>query len=309
MAISSATRREAIGLIGTFVSMAGCSPKNPSTRDDSEKNMPYEFKAVVDSLEPWRKQHLRKAYRPVTQNNKSTGGISQFGGVPLLGPANDWPSCGRCSRSLSLLLQLDLESLPASSNRLDSGILQVFYCTRIEFDAQQYCDDYQAFSTCHHLRVIAEPQLPPPRGSIPAHAFPAVEIVDWEQFDDLPDGMEHEQLGLRYDYTFNPCLTTTDVHWDIGNVHHTGIVCTNDEDGNLAGEIASAAPKDKLLGWPAWIQDVEYPSCPRCGRVMEYFFQIDSEDHVPHMFGDLGCGHVSYCPDHPDVLAFEWACS
>ena len=41
---------------------------------------------------------------------------------------------------------------------------------------------------------------------------------------------------------------------------------------------------------------------------MALVFQVDSEDHVPFMFGDTGCGHVTQCPDHKDVVAFGWAC-
>jgi hypothetical protein len=42
---------------------------------------------------------------------------------------------------------------------------------------------------------------------------------------------------------------------------------------------------------------------------MRYVFQVESDGGVDHMFGDLGCGHVSQCPSHADVLAFTWACS
>jgi hypothetical protein len=42
---------------------------------------------------------------------------------------------------------------------------------------------------------------------------------------------------------------------------------------------------------------------------MELLFQLDSEDHVPFMFGDAGCGHLTRCPEHPDVVTFGWACS
>ncbi len=177
------------------------------------------------------------------------------------------------------------------------------------FDTGQFCDDFEAFSPCHHLRVIANSQLSPHAEAIPDHIFPAADIVGWEKFADHPSGVEHDRLGLRYDYDFKPGVTKTDVQWEEGSVQFTGLMCTNDADGDLASAIASAAPKDKLLGWPMWVQGVEYPACPQCKREMKYFFQLDSEDNVPHMFGDVGCGHISYCPDHPDMLAFTWACS
>jgi hypothetical protein len=37
-------------------------------------------------------------------------------------------------------------------------------------------------------------------------------------------------------------------------------------------------------------------------------FQVVLEDNVPSMFGDVGCGHVTQCPEHMEVVAFGWAC-
>jgi uncharacterized protein YwqG len=66
---------------------------------------------------------------------------------------------------------------------------------------------------------------------------------------------------------------------------------------------------EKLLGWPAWVQGVEYPKCRICGREMALVFQVDSEHNLPYMFGDAGVGHVTQCPEHHAELAFGWACS
>jgi hypothetical protein len=68
-------------------------------------------------------------------------------------------------------------------------------------------------------------------------------------------------------------------------------------------------PGDKLGGWPRWIQFPERPSCALCGAAMDCLFQVDSEDNVPYMFGDMGCGHITQCPTHRDVVTFGWACS
>jgi hypothetical protein len=66
---------------------------------------------------------------------------------------------------------------------------------------------------------------------------------------------------------------------------------------------------EKLGGWPAWIQGVECPTCRRCGSTMQYVLQIDSQRNIPILFGDVGTGHVSQCPNDPEELAFAWACS
>jgi hypothetical protein len=42
---------------------------------------------------------------------------------------------------------------------------------------------------------------------------------------------------------------------------------------------------------------------------MTYLFQLDSRDQLPYSFGDMGCGHIFRCANHPDLLAFTWECS
>jgi uncharacterized protein YwqG len=79
-------------------------------------------------------------------------------------------------------------------------------------------------------------------------------------------------------------------------------------DETLAETVAISEPGDKLAGWPAWVQHTEYPACPRCGEQMILVFQADSEDNIPYMFGDVGCGHITQCPQRKDVMAFGWAC-
>jgi hypothetical protein len=41
---------------------------------------------------------------------------------------------------------------------------------------------------------------------------------------------------------------------------------------------------------------------------MQVIFQLDSEQNLPHGWGDMGVGHLSLCQQHPDTLAFGWAC-
>ena len=88
----------------------------------------------------------------------------------------------------------------------------------------------------------------------------------------------------------------------------TGWIGDVDQD-KLHEQIFNPHNRDKLGGWPHWIQGVEYPDCPQCNTRMQLVFQIDSNDNVPHMFGDVGCGHITQCPTHKDVVTFGWACS
>jgi Domain of unknown function (DUF1963) len=132
--------------------------------------------------------------------------------------------------------------------------------------------------------------------------WPAKRIVGWDRFDDLPTPCEHDQLGLTYTYDFDARtlrFECPELDFDL----------TNRMSECPVEEIAMSESGDKLGGWPAWVQDVEYPQCPQCGRQMIHVFQLDSEDNIPFMFGDCGCAHVTQCPEHKDVVAFGWACS
>lgn len=60
---------------------------------------------------------------------------------------------------------------------------------------------------------------------------------------------------------------------------------------------------------PLWVQGIEYPNCPVCNQKMRLVFQLDSEDNLPFMFGDVGCGHITQCKTHKTQVAFGWACS
>jgi hypothetical protein len=215
---------------------------------------------------------------------------------------------------MPLFLQLDLASLPESCPFRGHGLLQLFYCVSdLPPSVPCECDlqAWQPLSPGKLARAIepgagdfAEPTLP--IGSTP---FPSRIIVGWERFDDYPSAAEHERFGIEYDYDFSqPGQTFTSVDWREGGVHFERLREPKGGTG-VAELISNAADRDKLAGWPMWVQGVEYPDCPRCGEPMTYIFQIDSNDHLPYMFGDVGCGHLTRCERHPDVLGFGWACS
>lgn len=256
---------------------------------------------IIRSLEPWLAQHRRPAWKPVVQEGDGPAGASKFAGTPWIGPGAPWPDCGECGRPLPLFLQLDLAQLPKElGNPFGTGLLQLFYCTRDDCQGnggwEPFADDLS------RVRVV-HPAGPGTAVNAPddVDAYPPKQIVDWKRLVDLPQPAEHDELGLRYTYDFDAGTTRLEcpeLKLDFKNVR----------DDGLAESIATSEVGDKLGGWPHWIQGVEYPSCPKCGKRMIHLFQVDSEDNLPFMWGDVGCGHVTQCPDHKDVVAFGWAC-
>jgi uncharacterized protein YwqG len=250
---------------------------------------------VKQTFAAWRAKHARPAWRPVCVEGGTS--LARFGGSALLG-RESWPSCAGCRIPMQLLLQLPLASLPPNVVRGD-GTLQLFYCSRDD----GRCETWAPFSGAQLVRVVREPliDVASPLGS---EALRMRSVVSWNEFADYPHVEEHERLGLLYEHDFDRKLvraTCAELGIDI-----------SDLDQDVAELISDAEAGDKLGGWPFWIQQAEYPSCPLCARQMAFVFQIDSGDIVyppDRMFGDGGIGHITQCPDHPEVLAFGWACT
>jgi hypothetical protein len=264
--------------------------------------MSSSLEEVLLALAPWTSKHRRMAWRPVISDLPSQGSArSQFGGLPLLPRDEPWPRCPNCGDPLTLFLQLDLASLPPQSIVAPGrGLLQMFYCTNAERECDVQLEGWEPFSKCHVLRIVEGTTTPTSARHV--RVFPQRSISDWSGFDDLPHPEDHKQLGLVYEYDF-PKKQVHVLCAEIGvSIRNLGI------DDGVAEAIGPCASGDKLGGWPAWVQGAEYPTCPECGALMALVFQVDSEDHVPFMFGDVGCGHITQCPRHPHVLAFGWAC-
>lgn len=222
--------------------------------------------------------YRRPCWDPKVESGDGEVQTSKFSGTAALPEGEDWPVCPNCAEPMQLFLQLNAADLPEGFTApWGEGLLQFFYCTTSKPLCEIDCEAYAPFARSTLLRVIPQPaafsEAQPPSG-----AFPAKRIVGWEPLDDLPDWEELRDFGF------------------------------SEEEAEEISNRGYARSGDKLSGWPHWIQGVEYPQCPECGSSMKMLFQIDSEDNLPYMFGDAGCGHITYCEKHPRVLAFAWAC-
>jgi uncharacterized protein YwqG len=203
---------------------------------------------------------------------------------------------------MQFFLQINLDKLPSELNgKFGSGLLQFFYCTR---DDCQGMGGWSPFENEMSMVRVLKPEGEASYEHIDPQVlqFPAKKIVSWQQFNDFPHPEEHGDLGLQYTYDFKANkvkVICNELNFDSGWLF----------DPELAENISLSKNGDKLSGWPYWIQGAEYPSCPKCSKRMELLFQVDSEDNVPFMWGDCGCGHITQCPEHKDVVGFGWACS
>ncbi len=236
-----------------------------------------------EDLKPILESHKRLAWFPIIVEKQSNPTSSKFSGIPALSKDETWPCCSNCNEPMQLFLQLNSQDLPKSEKRVfGEGMLQVFYCTNWDKECEESCEAYFPFSKSTLVRVvdykneiIASPEKNPVKNT-----FSEKQIIGWKSKEDYPNWEELENMG---------------------------VILTN-EQCDLLCDLEYPLPKDKLLGWPCWVQGVEYPDCPECGKPMKHIFQIDSEDNLPYMFGDMGCSHITQCESHKDKLAIAWAC-
>jgi hypothetical protein len=212
----------------------------------------------------------RPTWTPIVADEDGAVTTSKFGGTPCFAETETWPRCGCCGDRLQLALQLNAADLPSEVGELFAGVLQVFFCTT------ESCVPSEPFTPATVVRLTAATTAPRYEAPPFEHAFLGRRIVGWQSHDDYPHYEELEVLGVRL------------------------------ADGpEFGGELLLPVLEDKLLGWPAWVQNVDYLKCPRCAGQMRVLLQIASEQNVPFMFGDGGTAWVSQCPIHTDELAFH----
>lgn len=235
---------------------------------------PPELTDVVSKLGTLK----RRAYVPITEARDSDLSGSKMSGHPQVTVRHPWPVCPNCERKMQLFWQQDLADHELSHGYpVTDGLLQFFYCVSGEPLCEDDCESYAPFSKATHFRVV--PLEGGESEELPEGHFPARRIVGWKVVDDYPGWEELGDAGMT--------LSDTEANVLFDKYPLTG---------------------EKIGGWPYWVQGVEYPNCKECSAKMEFLLQVDSEGNLPYMFGDVGCGHVTYCKEHPDVMSFHWAC-
>lgn len=238
------------------------------------------FKVMSNTIPSAAIPYKRNAWKPITEESDGSILASKFSGIPYLMKDEKYPRCQNCDKPMQLFIQLNLDELPTALRKdIGNGLLQMFYCTSEEPLCEVDCEAFFPFAKSVLLRIIQPEVETVSSRMLPENLFPPKLIIGWDEIEDYPNPEEGESLDIELE----------DDEWDV----------MTEEFPHIG---------DKLGGYPAWVQGVEYPDCPLCGETMQLLFQIDSEDNLPYMFGDVGCGHITQCKDHKEQLAFGWAC-
>jgi len=227
----------------------------------------------------------RPVWLPLTEFGEKSTSESKFAGKPWLHADENWPRCQNCLQPMQLMLQLNCADLPAEMQaQAGRGLIQLFYCVNTDPFCAIDCEAWYPFAKSVLARRV-ETDGAGSEFNLPDNAFPAKRIIGWEAGpEEYPSPEEAMDLLAEHDEALS------------------------EGEHDLLLEEMSPAAGEKLGGWPAWAQGVEYPRCPDCKEPMQVIFQLDSEQNLPHGWGDMGVGHLSLCQQHPDTLAFGWAC-
>lgn len=234
---------------------------------------------VEFSIELERLAHLRRtAFVPHTEEGDGATTASKFGGRPWLSANEPWPSLD--GEPMQLMLQLDLAQLPAPGLEPRRGLLQIFYAYTL---SAEY-DDWAPWTPTKLVRIV-EPVGEESREPCPlARRWPAKRVVDFTLHRELPsmEDLEESLTALEPDR------------------REAFVEYLFDAEAPLTG--------DKIGGWPHWIQSRQLVRCPETPTRCEFVLQIDTEDHLPVMFGDSGIAFVWRCPKHPEHMTMSWQC-
>lgn len=234
------------------------------------------FSNAIKVLAPFK----RTAYLPVTKlAGARQSSDSKFGGLPYLRHPEDWPICPNCHQPMPLLLQLNQATLPVEP---EESLIQLFYCLDgiCEYDLKAQAP----FSKASVCRIIETNGLSTPYLGRLDNTLNENTITGWITHDDYPDVLDYQQLGIDLDISYESDLYQL-------MVSRNELITSN---------------ADKLMGWPYWLEKVDYVCDRVTGRRMDLLFQIATTHNISLEFGVLGVAHLNQSSDNENEMSFSW---
>ena len=246
-------------------------------------DIPDEEEPLRRRAEAFLKRHMRTGYVPSVEDGEGALLDSRFGGRPALSHDESSPRCGHCEKPLTLIAQLNHETLPESARKLlPPALIQLFWCDSI----CQAEGGWDPFSPSHLARAIEVPRPPrlPRADEMPEPIYGAKHITGWTPVETYPGSDELSEL-----------------------------VGADEELEEFVFELRDSVPDrygsrpgGRLLGWPAWIQGVVHARCSKCLVGMAPVLQIDSGTPLREIgFGDSGIAFMLLCP-RCRAMTFTW---
>ncbi len=223
---------------------------------------------------------------------------TRYGGRPSRTKLRDWPRCGACKKSMTFLFQIDLAELDLEQKR--TNLVQLFMCASDRCALRESAHINEPFSP--GTRVIISPE---DSRKMSEEGFPndiqevpnLFVVADWKRISDYPNLIEMETLGLAA-----PVLGRGPGPVLGRGPRGPGEAIYRFRGENVNQEVKDLQKKtssgDKALGWPVWIQEVEYPHCETCQKPMELLYQIVDQLFIDFGFSPGAAGFLFWCSEH-----------
>jgi hypothetical protein len=233
------------------------------------------------------------------------------GGFVWLNHGAHWPTCANCSRPLSLNYQLDLARVSEDTGiNAGTGLVQYFRCDTHECDSsdsifsvnseEEGSEEISVSSPSVYIRVV-EPQGEPA-------ADP--DLIEKLKAKGREDNLDMNSLRLKsfgkasvelYDPTELADYLIKEL--DIDEFSYAGDMLWEELE-----EIANSVKKKikiknkycdsiQLFGKASWVQEPNYPLCPKCNAKMRVLSKFDYGVMVERLF---------QCADHTHIIARSW---
>jgi uncharacterized protein YwqG len=264
----------------------------------------------------------RKAFAPEVYDEEGSITDSKYGGLPYLHNNEEWPICESCNEPLSLIVQINMEYIPKEIKNyieIDSGLIQLFYCTNEDIECG-CCPQEPNEEKIQLVRFIESDKINKDTDiKVPENMrfFPEALIDGWQDI-----GYEYpyegtKQLGdlsllkLSDEKKYTNKIPEKLISFLEGrreeNSDRLEVGLKPDDFGIYNDFLLTnfTRDRDKIGGWPYWVQSSYYPPCPECGNEMSYLIQVDCS-YLPFDFWGENIGHIYICKKHRNQVDFDW---
>lgn len=259
-----------------------------------------------------KKGFLNKAFRPTIKKEKGDITDSKFGGKPFLLKNERWPICGLCQEPMTLFVQLNIDKMPQEvkdSIGLYAGMVQLFYCTNNKDQCGSCGGDYKVnekpdfqlvrLIDKEYIRENAKIVVPRNTKLFPEKIFFRLKDLGYENPYQEIEYSEIFKLSKVDKYTNK--LPKALIDFLKGELY-----IDEEELQYLISYFID--DRDKIGGYPYWVQNTSYPKCKKCSKNLSIIIQLSSNDHIPYYFSDGGVGHIFICREHKEEIYFYWDC-